>query len=48
MGLQGKNLILPDSLDLGYYSASNRNEYQKQIKKTFWGVEALEPTILAF
>jgi hypothetical protein len=28
-------LILPDALGLGVYSASNRNEYQKQKKKSF-------------
>jgi hypothetical protein len=31
-------LILPVALGPGIYSASNRNEYQKQ-KKCFWGVE---------
>jgi hypothetical protein len=30
------DLILPAALDHGVYSASNRNEYQKQ-KKCFWG-----------
>jgi hypothetical protein len=31
-------LILPAALGPGIYSASNRNEYQKQ-QKCFWGVE---------
>jgi hypothetical protein len=31
-------LIPPASLDHGVYSASNRNEYQKQKIKCFWGV----------
>jgi hypothetical protein len=31
-------LILPAALGPGVYSASNRNEYQKQ-EKWFWGVE---------
>jgi hypothetical protein len=32
-------LILSSALGSGVYSASNRNEYQKQKKKCFWGVE---------
>jgi hypothetical protein len=33
-------LILPAALDLGVYSASNRNEYRKHKKKIcFWGVK---------
>jgi hypothetical protein len=32
-------LILPAALGPGVDSASNRNEYQKQKKKCFWGVE---------
>jgi hypothetical protein len=32
-------LILPAALGPGVYSASNRDEYQKQKKKCFWGVE---------
>jgi hypothetical protein len=32
-------LILPTALGLGVHSASDRNEYQKQKKKCFWGVE---------
>jgi hypothetical protein len=32
------NLILPAALGPRFYSASNRNDYQKQ-KKCFWGVE---------
>jgi hypothetical protein len=30
-------LILPATLGPGVYSASNRNEYEKQKKKMFWG-----------
>jgi hypothetical protein len=32
-------LILPAELGPGVYSATNRNEYQKQ-KKKLWGVES--------
>jgi hypothetical protein len=32
-------LIFPAALGPGVYSASNRNQYQKQIKKLFWGEE---------
>jgi hypothetical protein len=32
-------VILPVTVGLGVYSASNRNEYQKQKKKCFWGAE---------
>jgi hypothetical protein len=32
-------LILPAIPGPGVHSASNRNEYQKQKKKCFWGVE---------
>jgi hypothetical protein len=31
--------ILPAALGPGVHSASNRNEYQKQEKKCFWGEE---------
>jgi hypothetical protein len=33
-------LILPAALGLGVCLASNRNEYQKQKEKSFWGVES--------
>jgi hypothetical protein len=36
-------LIHPAALDLGVYSTSNRNEYQKQ-KKKFWGVRPANKT----
>jgi hypothetical protein len=32
-------LILPAALGPGVHSASNRNEYQKQRNKCFWGVK---------
>jgi hypothetical protein len=32
-------LILPAILGPGVYSVSNRNKYQEQNKKSFWGVE---------
>jgi hypothetical protein len=32
-------LILPATLGPWVYSAFNRNEYQKQKKECFWGVE---------
>jgi hypothetical protein len=35
----GGYLILPAALGPGVHSASNRNEYQKQRNKYFWGVE---------
>jgi hypothetical protein len=46
-------LILQAALGPGVHSASNRNEYQKQKNKCFWGVEccrcvgltALPPTV---
>jgi hypothetical protein len=32
-------IFIPAALDHRVYSASSRNEYQKQEKKYFWGVE---------
>jgi hypothetical protein len=32
--------LLSDALDPGVYTASNIYEYQKQVKKYFWGVGA--------